>query len=95
MYLGITSVEASAEHRLILRFDNGETRVFDVRPLLTVGRFRTLVSPQEFGKVRIAFDTVEWENGLDLDPEYLYDRSELIPCEQAASADRGHASAER
>jgi hypothetical protein len=95
MYPGVTSVEASAEHRLLLRFDNGETRVFDVRPLLTVGRFQTLVSLQEFRKVRLAFDTVEWENGLDLDPEYLYDRSEPVPCERAASADREHAPAER
>ena len=95
MYPGITSVEASAEHRLILGFDNGETRVFDLRPLLTVGRFQTLVSPQAFSKVRVAFDTVEWENGLDLDPEYLYDRSEPVPCEQAAPADHEHASAER
>ena len=95
MYPGVTSVEASAEHRLVLRFDNGESRVFDVGPLLTVGRFRTLASPQVFRKVHVAFDTVEWENGLDLDPEYLYEQSEPLPGEQTASADREHASAER
>jgi hypothetical protein len=86
MYPGVKSVVAIANHRLIVGFDNGESRIFDVGPLLTVGRFQSLVSPQEFGKVRVAFDTVEWENGLDLDPEYLYARSEPVSCEQTAVA---------
>jgi hypothetical protein len=95
MYPGVTSVEATAEHRLILRFDNGESRVFDVGPLLTVGRFQTLLSLQAFRKVHVAFDTVEWEDGLDLDPEYLYEHSEPLPDDQAAAADRERASAVR
>jgi len=70
------SVQAADDHRLILSFGNGEQRVFDVTPLLTIGRFRELASPEAFKRVRMAFDTVEWENGLDLDPEYLYERSQ-------------------
>lgn len=95
MYHGIKSVCATTEHRLVIGFDNGERRIFDVRPLLTVGRFRALASLQEFQKVRVAFDTVEWENGLDLDPEYLYDRSDPMPCEQPAAAGRDYAPAKR
>lgn len=74
----VKSVEAISNTRLVLGFANGEKRVFDVTPLLTFGRFRTLASPEVFGKVRVSFDTIEWENGLDLDPEYLYERSELL-----------------
>ncbi len=74
-YSGVSSVEAAEGHRLILRFGNGERRVFDVTPLLTFGRFRELATPEAFKKVRISYDTVEWENGLDLDPEYLYEHS--------------------
>lgn len=80
MYPSVKSVEAAPDYRLILGFDNGETRVFDVRPLLTVERFQLLVSPDVFRRVRVAFDMIEWENGLDLDPEYLYERSEPLPC---------------
>ncbi|MBC8183021.1 DUF2442 domain-containing protein [candidate division KSB1 bacterium] len=29
----------------------------------------------EFKKVRVSFDTIEWENGFDLDPEFLYEKS--------------------
>jgi hypothetical protein len=74
----VVSVEATDGHSLILRFDNGERRVFDVTPLLSVGRFRSLAAVEEFRKVRVAYDSVEWENGLDLDPEYLYERSRAL-----------------
>ncbi len=78
MYPGVTAVEATADHRLVLRFDNGERRVFDVKPLLATGRFRELADLRVFSKVGVAFDTIQWENGLDLDPEYLYARSTAL-----------------
>jgi hypothetical protein len=84
MYPAVKSVKAIEEYRLILKFDNGQCRMFDVRPLLSVGRFRDLTSPEAFKKVKVVFDTIQWENGLDLDPEYLYERSAAIPCEQLA-----------
>ncbi len=87
MYPRVKNVQPTAQHRLVLGFDNGERRIFDVTPLLGVGRFRALKSSREFEKVRIAFDTVEWENGLDLDPEYLYERREPLPCEDAVTTE--------
>ena len=27
-----------------------------------------------FKKVRVAFDTIEWESGVDLDPEFVYEK---------------------
>ncbi len=75
MYHGVKSVKATEGHRLIIGFDNGEVRVFDMKPLLSLGRFSELTSQETFMKARVAFDTVEWENGLDLDPEYLYEQS--------------------
>jgi hypothetical protein len=86
MYAGVKSVKATENHRLVIEFDNGEVRVFDAKPLLGLGRFRALASLEAFMKVRVVFDTVEWENGLDLDPEYLYARSEPVPCEQPVGA---------
>jgi len=88
MYPSVKSVKAMEEHRLILEFDNGQRRVFDVRPLLTLGRFGDLASPEVFAKVKVAFDTVQWENGLDLDPEYLYERSVSVPSDESAPGQR-------
>ncbi len=77
-YPGVVTVAVASDQQLVIEFDNGETRIFDVTPLLAVGRFKELAAPEKFRRVRVAFDTVEWENGLDLDPEYVYERSE--PC---------------
>jgi hypothetical protein len=78
-YPAVQSVEATEDHKLLLRFASGDRRIFDVSPLLSFGRFSSLTSPGVFKKVRVAYDSVEWENGLDLDPEYLYERSQ--PCQ--------------
>jgi len=75
MYKCITDVSPTDDFKLLLRFDNNEERVFDARPILSCGRFSELKDLTQFKKVHVAFDTVEWENGLDLDPEYLYAKS--------------------
>ena len=75
-YPGVISVKAVDGHRLILCFGGKEQRIFDATPLLSFGRFRELADPEVFKKVSVVYDTVEWENGLDLDPEYLYERSQ-------------------
>ena len=84
MYHGIKAVEAKSNHLLVLQFDNDERRVFDAKPLLSIGRFRELSDMELFKKVVISFDTIAWENGLDLDPEYLYEKSQAIGCEPSA-----------
>ncbi len=76
MYPTVTSVEATDDYKLVLEFDNSEQRVFDMQPILDFGRFSELKNLNEFKKVHIAFDSVQWSNELDLDPEYLYDKSE-------------------
>jgi hypothetical protein len=35
--------------------------------------FRSLQDQQHFKKFKVAADTLVWENGLDLAPEYLYE----------------------
>lgn len=75
MYREVKNVKATDNHELILDFDNEEKRVFDVKPILSYGRFSELEDLSAFKRVHISFDTVEWENGLDLDPEYLYEKS--------------------
>lgn len=89
-YPGIKDVAVQDAYKLLLQFDNGEQRVFDAEPLLSVGCFRTLRDPSLFRRVRVSFDTIQWENGLDLDPEYLYERSAVVKCEQSAPADPGN-----
>jgi hypothetical protein len=78
MYPGVIKVEATDEHKLILTFDNGECRLFDMVPYLHVGRYVELRDIDVFKLVSVSFDTVEWENGVDIDPEFLYAKSKQI-----------------
>ena len=85
MQPAVKQVEILDNHRLLLIFDNGEKRVFDVQPLLSFGKFRELASPSLFKTVRVSFDTIAWVNGLDLYPEYLYEHSKLLSPEALAT----------
>ncbi len=78
MYAQVTEVYAIDDHELILTFDNHERRVFDISPYLDIGRFAELKDSAVFKRIAVAFDTVEWENGLDLDPEFLYAKSKRL-----------------
>jgi hypothetical protein len=78
MYRSVTKVEPTDNFELIIEFDTGEKRLFNVKPIFSYGRFIELKDIHTFKKVHISFDTVEWENGLDLDPEYLYSMSQII-----------------
>jgi hypothetical protein len=71
----LANVKPLANYKLELFFTNGERKIFDVAPYLSLGVFRELEDEIEFSKVRISFDTVEWENEADIDPETLYEDS--------------------
>jgi hypothetical protein len=71
-------VKAGLDYTLILTFDNGEVKVFDMKPYLDFGVFKDLKDVNLFKSVRKSFDTVEWPNEADLDPEILYNESKAI-----------------
>jgi hypothetical protein len=60
---------------LLLEFENTEKRVFDMKPYLNKGIFKELSDVKVFNSVRISFDSIEWSNHADIDPEFLYDKS--------------------
>ena len=78
MYLSVMDVKALDDYRLLLKFENEEERIFDINPYLEIGKFQELKNKKLFKTVRISFDTIEWDNGLDLDPELLYQKSKMI-----------------
>ncbi len=61
--------------RLLLTFGNEEKLFFDVSPYLNIGEFSELKELSLFNTVKIIFDSIEWNNSLDLDPELLYQKS--------------------
>jgi hypothetical protein len=76
MYLGVKAVKPQKDYILALTFENGEERLFDMKPYLDFGPvFNALKDPEMFNSVRVYFDTVSWANDADLDPEMLYPNS--------------------
>jgi hypothetical protein len=78
MYLAVKEVHPINNYQLILTFENGEKRKFDMNPYLDKGIFRELRDVSVFNTVRLSFDTIEWANEADLDPEILYEHSITI-----------------
>ncbi len=73
----ITSVKVLENYNLLLTFKTGERKVYDMKPHLDGGIFEELKDKKFFNKVRVSFDTIEWENGADFDPEVLYEDSRV------------------
>ena len=74
MYPSVTEVIPGEDYILSLVFDNGESGILDIKPMLGFGVFQRIKDYEAFKRVHVAFDTIEWECGVDLDPEYVYTR---------------------
>ena len=75
MYLAIIDVNPLENYQLLLTFENNEKKIFDMKPYLDKGIFTELKDEKKFRSVRVSFDSIEWCNQADLDPEFLYDKS--------------------
>jgi len=75
MYLAVKDVKPLDNYFLLLKFANEEEKLFDVKPYLEIGKFKELKNEDLFKSVKICFDSIEWDNQLDLDPELLYQKS--------------------
>ena len=84
MYLAVKNVQPAPNYHLILTFANGEKRQFDMGPYLKTGIFKDLHDVSLFNSVRVSFDTIEWDNGADIDPEILFTESTAIDTQIAS-----------
>jgi hypothetical protein len=78
MYYSVKNVVPVPDYNLILTFESGEKKVFDMKPYLEIGIFQELKNYSVFNTVKVNFDTIEWANEADIDPEILYDKSKII-----------------
>lgn len=68
----VVDVRPGDDYCLELVFENGEHRVFDVRPYLQRGVFVRLQNVTVFRAARVVAGSVEWPGGLDLSYDTLY-----------------------
>jgi hypothetical protein len=78
MYLSVKAVKPQDNYLLLITFENGELRQFDMKPYLDFGIFQELKDIRLFKTVKTSFDSIEWDNEADFDPEVLYLKSQKI-----------------
>lgn len=72
--LKICGVRAKDDYILWVRFNNGEEKNFNFKPLLSKPAYKSLSDIQKFKEVYIDYGIPVWDNGnIDIAPEYLYE----------------------
>lgn len=68
----VKDVTPNSDYTITLTFDNGEIKIFDMKPYLTKGIFRELNDINIFKTVKPFLGSIQWKNGQDLCPDTLY-----------------------
>ena len=84
MHPAVTHVTPRQDFSLALVFDTGVERILDMKPYLDFGVFSRLKDWRNFRRVRVVFDAIEWDCGVDLDPEFIRAKSQVTGQEALA-----------
>jgi len=68
----VTHVIPKQNFTLLITFNNGEQKSFDVKPYLGIGIFKELQDVSLFNSVKPFLGSIQWANGVDLCPDTLY-----------------------
>ncbi|MBQ6064506.1 MAG: DUF2442 domain-containing protein [Prevotella sp.] len=71
--LKVTDVDYVKDYELLLTFSDGTRKLCDLQPYLTGEVFGELLDRDKFIQYGLTGYTIEWANGADLAPEFLYD----------------------
>lgn len=70
----VTDVKYIKNYQLAITFDDNVTKIVDLAGHLEKGVFKLLKKKSVFKTVRLDkdLDTIVWDNGADISPEFLY-----------------------
>jgi hypothetical protein len=71
----VRDVKYISEYKLVLTFEDGVAKLVDMKPYLEGEIFQPLKDISYFKTVQVNpdIDTIVWENGADLSPDFLYE----------------------
>lgn len=72
MFLELTKAEYQTGFKLVVRFNDGVIKLIDLEHELIGPVFEPLKDLAYFKTFTIQYNTIEWDNGADFAPEYLY-----------------------
>lgn len=73
-----THVEAIRAYQLLVEFDNGEKKIFDVEPYIQGEWYGKLRAIEYFRQVTTDGYTIVWPEGQDICPDELYELGEPV-----------------
>lgn len=73
MFLEISKANYIEDYKIEFEFNNGEIYSVDLINELNGSIFVPLKDKAFFKDFSIVFNTIEWKNGADFAPEYLYE----------------------
>lgn len=75
MFLHVIKAEYISRYKIKVSFNNGESGIVDLEQELWGDVFEPLKNVENFKKFRVdpELETIVWENGADLAPEFLYE----------------------
>jgi len=73
MFLEISQAEYLENYRIKLIFNNGEIKTVDLQNELNGSVYKPLCQLDYFQNFKLKYNTIEWANGADFAPEYLYE----------------------
>jgi hypothetical protein len=71
--LRVVDVDYIKEYELLVTFNDGSKKMVDLEPYLTGEVFGELLDKEKFIQYGLTRVTIEWANGADLAPEFLYE----------------------
>jgi len=71
----VISVKTRDDYTMELVFENGEKRIFDMKPFFEKKPFTKLLNSPLFFKAAVHYGTVVWPGNIDIAPETLWVRS--------------------
>ena len=71
--LRIVDVDYIKDYELLITFNDGTRKKVDLKPYLTGEVFGELLDKNKFIQYGLTHITIEWANGADLAPEFLYE----------------------
>ena len=73
MFLEVTNATYIDNYRISLDFNDRAKKVVDLKDEINAPVFEPLKNIEYFKSFEIKYNTIEWENGADFAPEYLYE----------------------
>ena len=69
------AVRPLEDYRLLVTFQNGERKVFDAKPLLSMPLYQQLKDPSFFAAAKADGMCIYWDDDVDICPDRVYTES--------------------